>query len=270
MLDSSSPNKVSKAGEEQTTDAQKESINRNCISKSTIASNCLLHIDQGDSSKTNIVHDMSTAKEKHSKPLAHRKDELEANALTNAIVLNPTLEQVKDIKVISSHSSSTRPKKSIEYPDNFSIELAQCQELTRNSACSECGNERPKIDRIREFTFGELYVATEKFARRNFLSEGGFGPVYQGKLVDGPRIAVKQHKHLSSQGEKEFKREVQVLSKARHKNVVMLLGSCAEGNHQLLVYEYVCNKSLDHHLSGEQFQSLFLSHRRSTLTFFKP
>ncbi|KAL9321663.1 hypothetical protein ACSQ67_009716 [Phaseolus vulgaris] len=32
-------------------------------------------------------------------------------------------------------------------------------------------------------------------------------------------------------------------------HVVMLLGSCSEGNHRLLVYEYVCNGSLDQHLS---------------------
>ncbi|KAI4323633.1 hypothetical protein L6164_023224 [Bauhinia variegata] len=62
-------------------------------------------------------------------------------------------------------------------------------------------------------------------------------------------IAVKQHKKASLQGEKEFKSEVNVLSKARHKNVVTLLGSCSEGNTRLLVYEYVCNGSLEQHLS---------------------
>lgn len=65
------------------------------------------------------------------------------------------------------------------------------------------------------------------------------------------KIAVKQHKNASFQGEKEFKSEVAVLSKARHKNVVMLIGSCSEGKSRLLVYEYVCNGSLDQHLSSK-------------------
>ena len=66
------------------------------------------------------------------------------------------------------------------------------------------------------------------------------------------KIAVKQHKYASFQGEKEFKSEVNVLSKARHENVVVLLGSCSEKNNRLLVYEYVCNGSLDQHISGKQ------------------
>lgn len=75
--------------------------------------------------------------------------------------------------------------------------------------------------------------------------------MYKGKLKNGLQLAVKQHKDASFQGEKEFKSEVYVLSKERHQNLVMLLGSCSEGSHRLLVYEYVCNGSLDQHLSSK-------------------
>ena len=108
----------------------------------------------------------------------------------------------------------------------------------------------------RDFKYSELYNATQGFSQKNFLSEGGFGAVYKGKL-DGMTIAVKQHKSASSQGEKEFKSEVNVLSNARHENVVMLLGSCSEGSNRLLVYEYVCNGSLDQHLSREQLALIY-------------
>ena len=76
------------------------------------------------------------------------------------------------------------------------------------------------------------------------------GSVYKGRFY-GKKIAVKQAKLICAnhKGEKEFKSEVDALSKARHENVVKLLGSCTEGNHRLLVYEYVCNGSLDQHLS---------------------
>ncbi|KAL6327230.1 hypothetical protein AAG906_015269 [Vitis piasezkii] len=125
----------------------------------------------------------------------------------------------------------------------------QPEEIFRNSSCTVCENRRPKVGWKKDFTYAELQAATEGFASENFLSEGGFGPVYGGQLKNGLKIAVKQHKHASFQGEKEFKSEVTVLSKARHENVVMLLGSCSEGNHRLLVYEFVCNGSLDQHLS---------------------
>lgn len=120
-----------------------------------------------------------------------------------------------------------------------------------NPACSVCNNERLKIGSKRDFSYLELYAATQGFSAKNFLSEGGFGSVYKGQL-NGMIVAVKQHKSASFQGEKEFRSEVNVLRRARHENVVMLLGSCSEGNNRLLVYEYVCNGSLDQHLSGKQ------------------
>lgn len=121
--------------------------------------------------------------------------------------------------------------------------------------CSVCNNKRLKIGSKRDFSYIELYTATQGFSAKNFLSEGGFGSVYKGQ-VNGMTIAVKQHKSASFQGEKEFRSEVNVLRKARHENVVMLLGSCSEGNNRLLVYEYVCNGSLDQHLSGKQTKLL--------------
>ncbi|RRT69520.1 hypothetical protein GW17_00013568 [Ensete ventricosum] len=119
--------------------------------------------------------------------------------------------------------------------------------------CKQCGNGRQKYASIREFTYSELYTATNGFSKKHFLSKGGFGSVYRGMLKDGQYIAVKQYKHVSSQGETEFTSEVHVLRTLQHKNVVMLLGSCSEGNHRLLVYEYVCNGSLNQHLSKSSY-----------------
>lgn len=114
--------------------------------------------------------------------------------------------------------------------------------------CSVCNNRRPKLEWKRDFTYAELHAATQGFSLKNFLSEGGYGSVYKG-VLHGHKIAVKKHVYASHKAEREFKSEVDALSKARHENVVMLLGSCSEGSHRLLVYEYVCNGSLDPHLS---------------------
>ncbi|KAK4285280.1 hypothetical protein QN277_002005 [Acacia crassicarpa] len=135
--------------------------------------------------------------------------------------------------------------KEIGQPEAPQFEMKE--ELT-NPLCSVCKNKRPQAGWIRDFSYSELYTATKGFSQKNFLSEGGFGLVYKGQL-DGMEIAVKQHKCASPQGEKEFKSEVNLLSKARHENVIMLLGSCSEGDNRLLVYEFVCNGSLDQHLS---------------------
>nr|GMC90551.1 proline-rich receptor-like protein kinase PERK3 [Ipomoea batatas] len=119
---------------------------------------------------------------------------------------------------------------------------------TNKRLAAKPGGGGGKID----FTYEELREATDGFLRDNFLSEGGFGCVYKGKLKNGVKIAVKQHKNMMSlQGEREFKSEVDVLSRATHENLVMLLGSCSQGTHRLLVYEYVCNGSLDDHLSSD-------------------
>ncbi|XVF09153.1 hypothetical protein REPUB_Repub07fG0067000 [Reevesia pubescens] len=88
---------------------------------------------------------------------------------------------------------------------------------------------------MRDFTYAELQAAIEGINAKNFLSEGEFGSVYREE-INGTKIAVKQHKYNASlQGEKEFKSEVQVLRKARHENLVMLVGSCSEGNHRVLL-----------------------------------
>nr|CAD1830178.1 unnamed protein product [Ananas comosus var. bracteatus] len=53
------------------------------------------------------------------------------------------------------------------------------------------------------------------------------------------------------QAEKEFKVEVEVIGKVRHKNLVGLIGYCAEGTKRMLVYEYIDNGNLEQWLLFE-------------------
>ncbi|KAH7432305.1 hypothetical protein KP509_07G017500 [Ceratopteris richardii] len=117
--------------------------------------------------------------------------------------------------------------------------------------CSICQHKAPVFGKPpRRFSYRELELATGGFSQANFLAEGGFGSVHRGVLPDGQAVAVKQHKLASSQGDIEFCSEVEVLSCAQHRNVVMLIGYCIEDKRRLLVYEFVCNGSLDSHLYG--------------------
>ncbi|XVE87849.1 hypothetical protein DITRI_Ditri19aG0021200 [Diplodiscus trichospermus] len=99
-----------------------------------------------------------------------------------------------------------------------------------------------------QFDLGTIEAATNKFSDDNKLGEGGFGQVYKGILPSGQEIAVKRLSRRSRQAEREFKNEVAVVAKLRHRNLVTLLGFCFEGEEKLLIYEFVPNRSLDYFL----------------------
>ncbi|GJN18272.1 hypothetical protein PR202_gb05415 [Eleusine coracana subsp. coracana] len=101
------------------------------------------------------------------------------------------------------------------------------------------------------FTYNELVRITGGFSAGNVIGEGGFGKVYMGALGDGRRVAVKQLKVGSGQGDKEFRAEVDIISRIHHRHLVTLVGYCVNENHRLLVYEFVPNDTLEHHLHGE-------------------
>ncbi|KAL0662985.1 hypothetical protein Bca4012_099822 [Brassica carinata] len=95
------------------------------------------------------------------------------------------------------------------------------------------------------FSYSELRGATQDFNPSNKLGEGGFGPVFKGKLNDGREIAVKQLSVASRQGKGQFVAEIATISAVQHRNLVKLYGCCIEGNQRMLVYEYLSNHSLD-------------------------
>lgn len=92
---------------------------------------------------------------------------------------------------------------------------------------------------------------TDGFSSDNLLGEGGFGCVYKGCLSDGREVAVKQLKIGGGQGEREFRAEVEIISRVHHRHLVSLVGYCISEHHRLLVYDYVPNNTLYYHLHGE-------------------
>ncbi|XP_035540193.1 proline-rich receptor-like protein kinase PERK9 [Juglans regia] len=101
------------------------------------------------------------------------------------------------------------------------------------------------------FTYEELFKATNGFSNQNLLGEGGFGSVYKGYLPDEREVAVKQLKIGGGQGEREFKAEVETISRIHHRHLVSLVGYCISENRRLLVYDYVPNNTLYFHLHDE-------------------
>ncbi|MQL90823.1 hypothetical protein Taro_023429 [Colocasia esculenta] len=109
----------------------------------------------------------------------------------------------------------------------------------------ELGHSRPW------FTYEELSEITDGFSSQNLLGEGGFGCVYKGRLPDGREVAVKQLKVDGGQGEREFRAEVEIISRVHHRHLVSLVGYCISESQKLLIYDYVPNNTLHYHLHEE-------------------
>ncbi|KAF8094127.1 hypothetical protein N665_0369s0011 [Sinapis alba] len=106
----------------------------------------------------------------------------------------------------------------------------------------------------KKFTYSEVMEMTNNLERP--LGEGGFGIVYHGDINGSQQVAVKLLSQSSTQGYKEFKAEVELLLRVHHINLVSLVGYCDERGYLALIYEYMPNGDLKHHLSGKHGSSV--------------
>ncbi|XP_059318703.1 probable receptor-like protein kinase At1g49730 [Lycium ferocissimum] len=95
---------------------------------------------------------------------------------------------------------------------------------------------------IRTYALEELKMATKDFKIR--IGVGATSYVYLAELGDGKLGAVKRVMEERGGKTKMFLDEVSVLLRISHPNLVGLMGFCLEKGEQLLLLEYVPNKSL--------------------------
>ncbi|KAL2613436.1 hypothetical protein R1flu_025128 [Riccia fluitans] len=110
-----------------------------------------------------------------------------------------------------------------------------------------------------KFSYRELSRATKSFNASTQVGKGGFGSVHKGTLPKRQEVlAVKRISKNSNQGTQEFVAEVSVIGRARHRNLVPLLGWCHEAGRGelLLVYEFMPNGSLDQFLFNKDGEVL--------------
>ncbi|KAL7256527.1 hypothetical protein ACSBR1_010458 [Camellia fascicularis] len=82
----------------------------------------------------------------------------------------------------------------------------------------------------RQFSLAKLKYAMLNFKKDFVIGTRGFGYVYKG------------------QGPREFRTEIEMLSKLRHRHLVALISYCNANGEMILVYDYMANGTLRDHL----------------------
>ncbi|KAJ6417408.1 hypothetical protein OIU84_003179 [Salix udensis] len=82
--------------------------------------------------------------------------------------------------------------------------------------------------------------------------------------------AIKVLSTESRQGVPEFLAEIKTMSEIEHENLVKLYGCCVEGNHRILVYNYLENNSLAQTLLGGGHINIQFSWRTRTRIWLIP
>ncbi|KAL2246615.1 probable LRR receptor-like serine/threonine-protein kinase At5g10290 [Sesamum indicum] len=106
-------------------------------------------------------------------------------------------------------------------------------------------DRRIEFGQLKRFAWRELQLATDSFSEKNVLGQGGFGKVYKGVLADNTKVAVKRLTDFESPGgDAAFRREVEMISVAVHRNLLRLIGFCTTPSERLLVYPFMQNLSV--------------------------
>ncbi|KAK1289776.1 Wall-associated receptor kinase 2 [Acorus calamus] len=100
------------------------------------------------------------------------------------------------------------------------------------------------------FSKEDLERATDKFSQNNILGQGGQGMVFKGVVSNNKVVAIKKSMVVNEMQNMQFANEMIILSQINHRNVVKLLGCCVEVEIPMLVYEFVANGTLFHHIHG--------------------
>ncbi|KAF8015992.1 LOW QUALITY PROTEIN: hypothetical protein BT93_H1518 [Corymbia citriodora subsp. variegata] len=111
---------------------------------------------------------------------------------------------------------------------------------------------------------GKLAKATNNYDASNKLGEGGFASIYKGRIDGDVLVTVKKPRDVLVKKPKDMNKDsslsthdeclhkISSISQVNHKNLVKLLGICLETKVPLLVYEFIPNGTLYHHIHDKR------------------
>ncbi|KAL5210853.1 hypothetical protein ABZP36_006476 [Zizania latifolia] len=111
-------------------------------------------------------------------------------------------------------------------------------------------------------TIAEIFRATSNFSENNIIRQGTYSSIYRGKLGDGTEVAIKSARKLDGQYlSADLRRELEIIQKIEHKNLVRFLAFFKREDKSLTVVEYVSNGTLRKHLDESCGNGLELAQR---------
>ncbi|XP_031103641.1 calcium/calmodulin-regulated receptor-like kinase 1 [Ipomoea triloba] len=173
----------------------------------------------------------------------HRKHSQIGNSSSRRAVTIPIRQNGADACTTLSDSSVGTESPKTTTQNGTSIWLGSLRKTNMVSATG-----------IPEFSYKDLHRATYNFS--TLIGQGAYGPVYKAQMPTGETVAVKVLGTDSKQGEKEFHTEVMLLGRLHHRNLVNLVGYCAEKGQYMLIYVYMSRGSLASHLYDEVLEPL--------------
>ncbi|KAK9064019.1 hypothetical protein SSX86_017891 [Deinandra increscens subsp. villosa] len=129
------------------------------------------------------------------------------------------------------------------------------REQSNEVAMLPVGKERPRPpNKPRRFTFSEISSATRCFDELHKVACDERSDTYRGALLNGCQVVVKRFSvvYFKSQGvnRRHMCKEIKVMSRLRHPNLVPIRGWCFDHQETMVVYDYVSNGVLDDWLNG--------------------
>ncbi|KAL1828579.1 hypothetical protein ACET3Z_006991 [Daucus carota] len=120
----------------------------------------------------------------------------------------------------------------------------------------------------RRFSWDEIQVITMNCSSSRMIGYGGFSSVYLAKFLDSSLGAVKIQ-CSSERLDQVYKQELNILLTVSHPNIVRLRGYCDERDQGVLVFDYMCNGTLDEKLRGRGDDSSSLSWKTRMVIAFQ-